>query len=157
VTALVVGLGTAHGDDAVGIQVARRIAATGSGIDVVESDDPAGLIDLWAGRGLVVVVDAVVSGAAPGSLAVLDATAAPLPGARWAGGGTHALGLTGAVELARTLGRLPERLVVVGVEAGLLQPGAAVSDAVEAAVGAAVEAVLGLVAVRPVITSPYSG
>jgi hydrogenase maturation protease len=149
VRALVVGLGTAHGDDAIGIQVARRIAATAAGVDVVESDDPAGLLDLWAGRRLVIVVDAVVSGAEPGSIAVLDATAAPLPASRWAGGGTHALGLPAAVELARTLGRLPERLVVVGVEADSAKPGAALSDRAATAIGTAADAVLTRAADRP--------
>jgi hydrogenase maturation protease len=65
-----------------------------------------------------------------------------LPAGNWSAGGTHALGLAAAVELARSLDLLPRRLVVVGVEAGRFSQGAPMSDAVLDAVPAAVDAVL---------------
>jgi hydrogenase maturation protease len=46
------------------------------------------------------------------------------------------------LELARSLDRLPRRLVVVGVEAGQFDHGAPLSEAVKAAVPSAAEAVL---------------
>jgi hydrogenase maturation protease len=46
----------------------------------------------------------------------LDARSHPLP-VRLAGASSHGLGLAHAVELARTLGRLPHRLVVYAVPA----------------------------------------
>lgn len=148
-SALVVGLGRSdRGDDAVGLVVARRLAPlsrSGSLGDtrVVETEDPAGLLDLWPGHELVVVVDAVRSGAPPGTLHRLD-TGAPHPAlapSAWRAtgrGGTHALGLAAVLELARALHRLPARLVLVGVEAAGFDHGAELSQAVSSAVGPAV-------------------
>lgn len=148
---LVVGLGSPdRGDDAVGVHVARAVAAlAGPAVEVVEHEDPTDLIELWSGRDRVVVVDAMCSGtgAAPGTVRLLETGAqlSPLPESAWlrtGRGGTHAFGLATAVELARALRRLPPRVTVVGVEAGGLEHGSPLSSAVEAAVPGAVDAVL---------------
>jgi hydrogenase maturation protease len=74
-----------------------------------------------------------------GSPAVLDTSCARggspdgWPGDPGAGGGTHALGLADALELASALGRLPTRLVVYGVEGVAFGLGDAMSPAVAAA------------------------
>ena len=148
-TALVVGLGTPdRGDDAVGTAVARAVAALAlPQVEVVEHEDPTDLIELWSGRDPVVVIDAVRSGAAPGTLHILETGAgrAPLAGSAWARtgrGGTHAFGLAAAIELARVLRRLPRHLVLVGVEAEAFEHGALLSPAVAAGVPAAVRAVV---------------
>ncbi|WP_345201477.1 hydrogenase maturation protease [Fodinibacter luteus] len=148
--ALVVGLGSPdRGDDAVGGHVARAVAAaTNRRVAVLEHEDPTDLIELWSGHDRVVVVDATCSGAAPGTVVVLEAGAEQglLPTDAWARtgrGGTHAFGLAAAVELARVLGRLPARLTVVGVEAVSFEPGAPLSRAVADTVPDAVDAVLG--------------
>lgn len=148
---LVVGLGARdRGDDAVGPAVAHAVAALGRpGVRVIEHEDPTSLIDLWSDAPLAVVVDAVVSGAAPGTIHVLETGlgAAPLPDSAWAGtglGGTHAFGLAASVELARALHRLPPRLVVLGVEALRFDHGAPLSDPVARAVPAAVARVAAL-------------
>jgi hydrogenase maturation protease len=70
----------------------------------------------------------------------LDAAAGPLPTELFAAS-THHLGLADAVELARALGRLPERLVVVGIEGRSFDAGEGLSPDVEAAVGDAVATV----------------
>jgi hydrogenase maturation protease len=140
---LVIGLGNPdRGDDAVGVKVARRVAAERLDVRVLELDDPSEALDAWASEDTVVVADAVSSGGDPGDIHVLDAVARNLPAGSWAAGGTHALGLAAVVELGRALGRLPRRLVVVGVEAGSFDHGAPLSDAVAAAVPAAANAVL---------------
>jgi hydrogenase maturation protease len=138
---LVVGIGSALGDDAVGPEVVAHLTSV-PGVDVVEHVAPASLVELIAGRGLVVIVDAVVSGAAPGTVQVLTPAELPLSGT-FGAAGTHGVGLAEAVELAAVLGRLPERLVVVGVEVDA-PPGeaSAMSTAVGAAVPHAVSAVL---------------
>jgi hydrogenase maturation protease len=148
-TVLVVGLGSPdRGDDAVGPAVARAVAARGlRGVRVLEHEDPTDLIALWAGCDAVVVVDAVRTGAAAGTVSVLETGSGrpPLPDSAWAGagrGGTHALGLASAVELARALRRLPERVTVVGVEAAGFAHAAPLSPAVAAAVPRAVAAVV---------------
>jgi hydrogenase maturation protease len=140
---LVIGLGNPdRGDDAVGVQVARRVAAERLDIRVLELDDPSEALDAWAPEDTVVVADAVSAGGDPGDIHVLDAVARRLPTGSWAAGGTHALGLAAVVELGRALGRLPRRLVVVGVEAAGFDHGAPMSDAVAAAVPAATLAVM---------------
>ncbi|RYV50822.1 hydrogenase maturation protease [Pengzhenrongella frigida] len=152
-TDLVIGLGSPDGgDDAVGLWVARRVAALGlPGVAVIEHEDPTGLIDVWGQADLALVVDAVRSGAAPGALFVLaaGADAPPLTADAWARtgrGGTHAFGLAAAVELARALHRLPPRLVLVGVEAATVEHSTSLSATVQDALPAAVAAVVGALA-----------
>lgn len=149
VLGLVVGLGDPdRGDDGAGVAVARQVAAQAlPGVVVVDHHDPTALIDLWVGHEPVVVVDAVRSGAAPGTVhrLVVGAGVPALPASAWAAsgrGGTHALGLAAVVALARALHRLPERLVVIGVEAASFAHGEPLSPAVAAAVPAAVDRVL---------------
>jgi hydrogenase maturation protease len=154
VTALVVGLGQVdRGDDAVGPAVARAVADRGlDGVVVMEHEDPTSLIDSWEGHDLVVVVDAVRAGSPGGTVHLLEAgaEAVALPVSSWATAGrdgTHAFGLGPVVELARALGRLPRRLVLVGVEAEQLDHGAALSPAVLSAVETAADHVATLIAV----------
>jgi hydrogenase maturation protease len=149
--ALVVGLGnTDRGDDGVGPAVARGITTLRlPAVEVLVHEDPTDLIELWSGRSLAVVVDALCSGAPAGTVSVLrtGVDGERLPDAAWAAtgrGGTHAFGLATAVELARALRRLPDRLVVVGVEAAAFDDGAPLSPAVEAAVPEAVAAIVGV-------------
>lgn len=140
---LVIGLGNPdRGDDAVGVQVAREVAAERLGVNVLEFDDPSEALDAWDPEDTVILTDAMSSGGTPGDIRVIDAVAHTLRTGRWAAGGTHALGLAAVVELARALGRLPQRLVVVGVEAAEFAHGAPLSEAVAAAVPAAAVAVL---------------
>ncbi len=143
---LVVGLGSPdRGDDAVGAAVCARIQALGlDHVTVVTHEDPTSLVQLWDGYDAAVVVDAVQSGGEPGGLNIREvgSDGSPLPTHAFmaAGrGGSHAFGLAGAVELSRTLGSLPRRVVVVGVEAATFAHGemspevtASIDDAVAA-------------------------
>ena len=131
---LVVGLGnTWRSDDGAGPAVARAL-----GDDprvLVHEGEPIGLLDAWEGAADVMVVDAVSSGAPAGTVHRLDAAVAPLP-ATVARGSTHAFGLAETIELSRTLGRLPERLTVYGIEGGRFDAGDKLSPPVRAAVDA---------------------
>jgi hydrogenase maturation protease len=149
---LVVGLGAPdRGDDAVGPAVALAVTALDlAGVRVIEREDPTSLIDLWSEAPLAVVVDAVVSGGAPGRIQVIEtgADGPSLPDSAWADtgrGGTHAFGLAASIELARALHRLPPRLVLVGVEAERFDHGASLSGAVARALPLAVARVVALV------------
>jgi hydrogenase maturation protease len=147
VNALVVGLGSPdRGDDAVGPLVAGAVTGLGlADVTVVEQEDPTDLVLAWDGHEQVVVVDAVVSGAEPGTVHVVEVGAAPVAPQTWAAlgvGGTHAFGLGEAVELARVLGRLPAHVWLVLVEARDVTPGAPPSAAVADAVPQALDAVL---------------
>ncbi len=77
--------------------------------------EPVGLIEEWTGADEVIVVDAVSSGAPPGTIHRLDPLAEPIPAAL-SQGSTHAFGLAETIELARALDRLPRRLTVYGIE-----------------------------------------
>jgi hydrogenase maturation protease len=147
--ALVIGLGQRdRGDDAAGLAVADRVGALGlPGVRVIEQAEPAGLLDAWAGAHLVVVADAVRSGRPPGTVQIMHAEhRLPL---RTGPGGTHALGLAEAVELARALGQLPPELVIVGIEAEDFQLGMPLSGPVAAAVQQAADTIAGIVRVIP--------
>ena len=128
----VVGVGNAwRGDDAVGLAVVERLRGRlPAGVALLEREgEPTSLIDAWEGADAVWVVDAVRSGAAPGTVHRLDATSAELP-AELFRGSTHHLGLPEAVELARALERLPQRLVVLGVEGESFEAGQQLTAAV---------------------------
>ena len=129
-----------RGDDAVGPAVAERLR--GAGVEVLDcADEPTRLLDLWDGLDTVVVVDAVRSGAPPGTIHRVDAAEGPLP--RDLGlASTHAMGIAEALELGRTLGRAPHRVVVVGVEGSSFGMGEQMSPAVAAALDALVAATL---------------
>jgi hydrogenase maturation protease len=140
---LVVGLGSPdRGDDAVGRAVARSVAVDLPDVTVVDHEDPTSLLDLWEGHDPVVLVDAVRSGAEPGTVHIFETgiDGDPVTTTGWAHtgrGGTHAVGLAEMVEIGRALGRLPARLVVVGIEAECFDHGAPLSPRVAAAVPAA--------------------
>ncbi|XVQ81904.1 hydrogenase maturation protease [Microbispora siamensis] len=131
---VVIGLGSdLRGDDAAGLEVARLLRGTlPPSVAVVESSgDPAALVEAWSGAALAIVVDAVSSGAPPGT--VHRPVRSVLP-AGWRCAGSHSLGLADAVELGRALGRLPDELVVTGIEGGDFTPGAPMTPPVLAAV-----------------------
>ncbi len=129
---IVFGIGNRdRGDDGVGRHIAARLAA--AGLDAVEhSGDGADLLNEWPVDRPVIVIDAMRSGAAPGTIRRFDAVAAPLPAGVFALS-SHALGLAFAVEMARTLGRLPPALTVIGIEIERVATGAPLSPAVVAA------------------------
>jgi hydrogenase maturation protease len=137
----VIGVGNAYrGDDAVGLLVARRLCDRG--LEATEQEgEPVALIDAFAGRDTVVLVDAVRSGSAPGTVHRVDVSDRSLPTALLGSTSTHAIGLGEAIELARALGRLPRRIVVFGVEGARFGAGAALSPDVAAAVPGLVESV----------------
>ena len=143
---IVIGIGNPdRGDDAVGVQVARQVArqVAAERLDLLtlEFDDPSEALDAWEPEDTVVVADAIRSGGEPGDIHVVDVLEQKLPAGNWSAGGTHALGLAAVVELARSLDLLPKRLVVVGIEAGQFDHGAPMSEAVQAALPTATDAV----------------
>ncbi|NTV40519.1 MAG: hydrogenase maturation protease [Demequinaceae bacterium] len=129
--AIIIGLGSPdRGDDAVGPIIAERLRnSLGHIIRVIIREDPTMLVHAWEGCRVAVLIDAVISGAAAGTISVRRAGTrdAPLPTHAFAAvgrGGSHAFGVAGAVELSRTLGTLPEHVAIVGVEVGTIAHGA---------------------------------
>jgi len=149
---VVIGVGNALGhDDAAGLEVVRRLRtpantpqpAARTEIATLEHEgEPLALLDLWEGAEAVVVVDAIRSGAAPGTIHRVDASSEPLPVRLRGSSSTHAVGVGEAIELARALRRLPARVLVYGVEGLRFDAGSGLSEQVQAIVGSLAEAVL---------------
>jgi hydrogenase maturation protease len=134
--AVVIGVGnTDRGDDALGLEVARRLRAhPAAGVRVLEEDgEPAGILAAWEGQRLAVIVDAASAGGAPGAVLRFEAHRSPLP-ASLRHASTHSYGPAEAVELARALGKLPSTVIVYAVEGHRFAPGGRLSPAVEAAI-----------------------
>jgi hydrogenase maturation protease len=135
VNTVVIGIGNAlRGDDGAGVAVAERLRG------VACEAEPSRLIKAWEGADAAILVDTVLSGAPPGTVHRFDASTEPIP-ARELRSSTHAIGLAETIELARALGRLPQRVVVYGIEGASFEAGAPLTPEVEAAVGRLVDAI----------------
>ncbi|GAA4592240.1 hydrogenase maturation protease [Planotetraspora phitsanulokensis] len=130
---MVIGCGNAsRGDDAAGLEVVRLLRGSLPPSVATEetSGDATELIDAWAGADLAIVIDAVCSGAAPGTVhRRID-----LVSGDSFRGSSHSLGLAEAVGLGEALGRMPGTLIVFGIEGGDFSIGAPLSAPVWSAV-----------------------
>ncbi len=131
---LVIGVGNRdRGDDAAGPLVADAIRhahlGPAVGTTIIEGD----LSDLalrWDRSQSVIIVDAAVTGAPPGTvhrgIHLVSSGSPPIS--------SHGISLEDAIELGRQLGRSPAQLTVFGIEAGSFEhfdnPGAEVQNAI---------------------------
>ena len=121
----VIGVGNLYrGDDAVGRIVAQCLKREATDrVTIIEKDcDGAALMECWEGADMVILIDAVHSGALPGTIYRLDAQAQPIP-ATYFHYSSHAFGVAEAVELSRTLNQLPPRFIIYGIEGKYFEPG----------------------------------
>lgn len=139
-------------DDGVGPLVASLVADGSAPVkNIGPLSDPLDLLGHWNRADLVIVVDALRSGAPAGTIRVLELDvdlAGESSGSDDTDPGvtsTHGIGLAGVVRLARAIGQGPSRLVVVGVEGEVFGFGEGLSPAVAAAVPEAVTRVLSLI------------
>jgi hydrogenase maturation protease len=141
---VVIGIGNLYRrDDAAGLVVAQRLRQqAAAGVTVIEHEgEPTALLDAWKDAGAVILIDAVFSGAEAGTIHRLDAQADAIPQELFRYS-THTMSVAEAIELARTLGLLPPRLVVYGIEGKDFSPGAGLSPEVESGIPELVERVL---------------
>lgn len=135
---LVIGVGNPYRhDDGVGLAVLAEVERRAPpGVRTAEeSGEPAALIARWAGHDRVVLVDAISSSAAPGTVHRMhccDGRWTVPPPARQAS--THGLGVAEAVELGRVLDQIPRELLLLGVTTGDVSEGTGLSPDVAAAV-----------------------
>ena len=132
---LVIGVGNPDcGDDAVGIEVARRLLARGlRDASVRQSPRNASrLLESWQGRARVILIDAAAGAGRPGAIYRFEADAGPLPVSRLQAS-THSWGVVEAVEVARSLGELPASVVVYAIEGTSFGPGQRLSASVRRA------------------------
>jgi hydrogenase maturation protease len=140
---LIVGIGNDYrGDDAVGLIVARRLRMRlADSVKVLEQNgDGAALMEVWWRAETVIIIDAVASGAAPGTIHRFDANTLPIPKGAFRCS-THAFGVAEAIELSRALGEFPRSLVVYGIEGKNFAAGVGLSPEVEKAACEAVRQV----------------
>lgn len=138
---LVIGVGNAmRADDGVGLEVIGRLVGEDGFAVRAYGGEPVGLLDLWVGCESVVIVDAVHSGAPPGTIHRLAASTHPIP-ATLRTTSTHALGVAETIELARAMDSLPETVVFYGVEGADFTAGAPMSREVLGAIDRLVETV----------------
>ena len=130
----VIGIGNPYRhDDGIGPAVAAEIEGLRlPGVRVTVCDgEPVTLLAAWEGATLAVVIDAYHhAGGGPGRIRRL--TAAQLAG-DGAATTSHGFGVPYALRLGRALGRLPGRLVVIGVQGTDFSAGTGLSAAVAAA------------------------
>jgi len=137
VAALCIGIGNDYRhDDGVGLYVARLLREQNLPDTVVieHGGDGISLLELIAGADAdaVILIDAISSGAAPGTLVQFAAHEHPLP-ARCFAHSSHAVGVAEAVELARVLGNLPRCCLVYGIEGACFVAGVGLTPVVEQA------------------------
>lgn len=114
---LVIGVGSPFAGDRAGWEAVRFLRAHRDDGQTAwsEADRPgAVLLERMRGYGQVVVIDAMQSGAAPGT--VRRVSAGELAAAEGLLS-NHGFGVAEAIALGATLGMLPERLEVIGIEA----------------------------------------
>jgi hydrogenase maturation protease len=133
----IIGIGSPFGDDRLGwmaAQVLQSSVGTQSAagqIEITALDRPgAALISEWNGADAVILIDAVRSGATPGTLHCLA------PDRLDTGitvTSSHGLGIAAALELAQTLDELPDKLCLCGIEIDPSHTGENLSPSVQAA------------------------
>jgi hydrogenase maturation protease len=141
---LIIGIGNRYrSDDAVGLMVAQRLRALVSDqIRVLETESAdTGLLDVWKDAETVILIDAMQSGAEPGTVYRFEAHTQPIP-AHFFHCSTHTLGVAEAIALGRVLGQLPPYCIVYGIAGKEFSRGEGLSLAVEKAAEDVVQRVL---------------
>ena len=140
---LVIGIGNAYrSDDGVGPAVACALQTKNLPCVQCKEDlgDTLSLIEQWDTADTVILIDAVCSGAEPGTIYRFDALAQPIPTSIPLRS-THFLSLAEALSIADILHRLPSRLIVYGIEGENFSAGIDLSPQVKNALYEVVERV----------------
>ena len=142
---IVIGVGNEYrGDDGAGIAVARLLLLrVPADVRVIEqSGEGTSLLDAWHGATSVILVDAIQSGAEPGTIHCFDASENALPSGVFPCS-THAFGVAEAIEMARALRELPPHLIVYGIEGETFADAQGLSPAVQRAVAEVAKRIAG--------------
>ncbi len=157
---LLAGVGNeSRRDDALGLAVVRQISRDPPpGVLIAEfQGDLTDILDLWQGRRLAVVVDAMRTSLPPGTIVRSEVFGPGFEGSPTPSS-THGLSLGHAVGLGRALGKLPEEIVLFTIEAREVRMGIGLSQEVGSAIPRVVAQVLAEVArVVPTPVRPQPG
>jgi hydrogenase maturation protease len=138
-------------DDSAGLIAARRLRELRSDLTIIENrGDCAALLDLWDGADTVILLDAVQSGAPPGSIHRFGAAQNFTPSAALHTC-SHNFEVVQAIDLARALGRLPRRVIVYGIEGERFDEGTELSAPVQRAVEQLTAELAGAEALSPLL------
>ena len=133
---MVLGVGNLYRcDDAAGIMVARNLIDKGSDYMTVQEQSGEGtnLIEAWKKFDKVWIVDAVSSGGSHGIIHRFDVLKNSIP-SDYFSCSSHNFGVAEAIELARTLNKLPAQLQLYGIEGKNFQHGEMISQEVKQAI-----------------------
>ena len=129
---LLIGVGNElRNDDGLGLCVAREFRRRSlKGITITEQHgEGTALMEAWKGCAAVLLVDAMLTGGAPGLAHRIDASHVPVP-AKLFLYSSHAFGVALAIELARELHQLPPTVILYGIEGELFDAGIGLSPRV---------------------------
>ena len=141
---LLIGIGNEYRrDDSIGLHVIRALEERNlpDTVLVESSGDGVELIEMFISVRMAILIDAVSSGAKPGTIYRLDALTQPIP-TQLSFQSTHAFGVAEAIELARIVDQLPLSLIVYAIEGENFSTGVGLSSTVEEAVRKVVEQVI---------------
>ena len=112
----IIGIGSPFGDDAVGLEIARTLAqAPPPNCEVIAVDRPGTrLVDLLDGARAAIIIDAVRSGAHPGTIHEIPFDELGRSATHLVS--SHDLGVAAALQLAQNLGRRPSVGKIIGIE-----------------------------------------
>jgi len=129
---ILIGVGNEYRtDDALGVLVARELRRRSpAGLRILESSgEGASLMHAWEGGREVYLVDAIKSGKPPGTVHRIDLTHRKVP-RELMPRSSHAFGVPEAIETARTLGELPSKVILFGIEGETFDQGVGLTDPV---------------------------
>jgi len=130
---LIIGVGSPYRcDDSVGLFIIKSLENIQSKyVHLMErSGEGFDLMDAWKNYDYIFLIDAVQSGKPPGTIHRINAKEEKVP-TEFFHYSTHAFGVAEAVEMARTLGELPENLFIFGIEGKNFNMGHDMSTAVK--------------------------
>jgi hydrogenase maturation protease len=128
----ILGIGSPVGDDQAGWLTVDALQSAGlDDVEIEKLDRPgANLIPMLEGTPWVILVDAMQSGGQPGWVQRFDREDWP----RYSSGlSSHGFGVLDALMLAQSLGSLPPRLDLYGIEIGSANPGDEVAAVISVA------------------------
>ena len=127
-----IGIGNEYrSDDGLGPLIVRELRRRGA-VDVTIREAPGdggSLLALIEDCDVLMLVDAVDAAAEPGTIHRMDGSHEKVTKTSFPTS-THGLGVAEAVETARVLGRLPETVLLYGIEACSFEQGNGLSEAV---------------------------
>jgi len=140
----VIGVGNPfRGDDSIGLRVVQtlRERTPEAALFFEVSGEAIALMEAFAEKNTVLLIDAAQTGAAAGTLHRFDASQQPLPSSllRYS---THLLSVPDALEMARALDRLPEKIIVYGIEGTHFDTSESLSPALESSLESVVNQIL---------------